>query len=330
MGFAVSIIGSSCLFDTKSAICENGMFCPARSACTAEQDGCHSDGCGDGVENGREECDDGNKANDDSCVKDCVKAKCGDGLVRKEVEECDDRNAETETCDYGEASCIVCDASCLRVEGRIAYCGDGVLQLPHEECDDGSNQCGKCNDECTISESARAVGRIGVVVAFHYRVSDNFVLYDGLNPPVTFRFVKGTIEDGFEAQTSQRDGNIEIFFGNGTSAVRISLIRLINNSGFPLLIEASVDALSDNGINLVHSRHTKLGNQSIAEHVSDSEFMVVGMNGGERGDCSLDDRCIFNEDCKSNICLPAKICGCELDVDCPGMSAHCSGGVCIP
>jgi cysteine-rich repeat protein len=44
--------------------------------------------CGDGRVDRGEQCDDGNRADDDACVR-CRWARCGDGFVRKGVEECD-------------------------------------------------------------------------------------------------------------------------------------------------------------------------------------------------------------------------------------------------
>ncbi|MCA9661711.1 MAG: DUF4215 domain-containing protein [Myxococcales bacterium] len=48
--------------------------------------------CGDGVQEGGEECDDGNQDNTDGCLNTCVAASCGDGFVQAGVEECDDGN----------------------------------------------------------------------------------------------------------------------------------------------------------------------------------------------------------------------------------------------
>ncbi|MEE9202668.1 MAG: hypothetical protein V3U31_05700, partial [Dehalococcoidia bacterium] len=46
--------------------------------------------CGNGViDQGFEECDDGNGINNDSCTNSCTAAVCGDGIVWAGVEECD-------------------------------------------------------------------------------------------------------------------------------------------------------------------------------------------------------------------------------------------------
>jgi cysteine-rich repeat protein len=49
-------------------------------------------GCGDGIVNLGEECDDGNAVNTDACLDTCKSATCGDGFVQEGVEECDDGN----------------------------------------------------------------------------------------------------------------------------------------------------------------------------------------------------------------------------------------------
>jgi cysteine-rich repeat protein len=60
-------------------------------------------GCGDGVVTGDEECDDGNRQDGDGCTNRCQWARCGDGIVRAGVEDCDD----------GSIGC----AACQRCEG---------------------------------------------------------------------------------------------------------------------------------------------------------------------------------------------------------------------
>jgi alpha-tubulin suppressor-like RCC1 family protein len=61
---------------------------------------------------------------------------CGDEL-QEGLEECDDGNTVTEACLYGAQECTVCDADCKLVNGVLAgYCGDDVVQLEWgEQCD---------------------------------------------------------------------------------------------------------------------------------------------------------------------------------------------------
>lgn len=49
-------------------------------------------GCGDGVLDSGEQCDDGNDDNRDGCLENCQFATCGDGVVRRHIEQCDDGN----------------------------------------------------------------------------------------------------------------------------------------------------------------------------------------------------------------------------------------------
>ena len=73
---------------------------------------CTLAGCGDGIVDLGEECDDSNLDNNDGCTTACTLPRCGDGVVSG-TEPCDDGNLdETDTC----------SSTC-----RTATCGDGVL-----------------------------------------------------------------------------------------------------------------------------------------------------------------------------------------------------------
>ena len=94
--------------------------------------------CGDGIrDEGHESCDDGNAIDNDGCSADCVSDTCGDEVV-DEGEDCDDGNTTTETCVYGESSCVVCASNCTEQSGDTLLCGDGVPQAD-EQCDDGND-----------------------------------------------------------------------------------------------------------------------------------------------------------------------------------------------
>lgn len=90
--------------------------------------------CGDGIEDPKEECDDGNLVNEDSCTGECKFAVCGDGFVQEGSEACDDGNADNSD---------ACTANCIN-----AKCGDGIVQKNVEECDDGN---GDDFDHCLTS-----------------------------------------------------------------------------------------------------------------------------------------------------------------------------------
>ena len=78
---------------------------------------------------------------------------CGDGL---EVgnEECDDGNTETESCEYNLLECLVCAEDCTEQDGQITYCGDGILQAGEgEACDDeNTNNQDGCSATCEVEE----------------------------------------------------------------------------------------------------------------------------------------------------------------------------------
>ena len=81
-------------------------------------------------------------------------AVCGDGLIDG-TEACDDGNAETEACLYGEEACVVCDDTCAEASGETSVCGDGVVdEGSGEDCDDAVNDgtCGTCTNDCTWAE----------------------------------------------------------------------------------------------------------------------------------------------------------------------------------
>jgi hypothetical protein len=61
--------------------------------------------CGDGLVEGDEQCDDGDEDDDDACTG-CRFARCGDGVVRTGVEECDHGGSPDQSC---TRQCLVCD-----------------------------------------------------------------------------------------------------------------------------------------------------------------------------------------------------------------------------
>ncbi|MFH2007871.1 MAG: DUF4215 domain-containing protein [bacterium] len=96
-------------------------------------------GCGDGVPDTGEECDDGNTADGDGCTSSCIfePGACGNGVIDA-GEECDDGNANS-----GDG----CDATCHFEAGT---CGNGVLEAG-EECDDGNLVPGDgCDAACDL------------------------------------------------------------------------------------------------------------------------------------------------------------------------------------
>jgi cysteine-rich repeat protein len=119
-----------------------GEVCDDRNL--VDGDGCSSncrsgEGCGNGIRDPEEECDDGNRNNDDNCLNTCVKATCGDGFTDREtprVEDCDTA---------GESA--TCNSSCTPRE-----CGDGIVnRAAGEQCDNrGALSTGSCDADCTL------------------------------------------------------------------------------------------------------------------------------------------------------------------------------------
>ncbi len=101
-------------------------------------------GCGNGLLEANEVCDDGNTADGDGCSADCLSNEsCGNGFLDAAVgEQCDDGNAIS-----GDG----CSADCLSNES----CGNGIVDsLAGERCDDGNNRSGDgCSADCLSNES---------------------------------------------------------------------------------------------------------------------------------------------------------------------------------
>jgi cysteine-rich repeat protein len=118
-----------------------GGYTSGTLACTAgcrfDTTGCVLPGCGNGVVDGGEACDDGNGDNDDACLNNCKANTCGDGYLYTGDEECDDGNT---------SNADACLDTCQQ-----ARCGDGYLYAGHEECDDGNTASGDgCSTACDI------------------------------------------------------------------------------------------------------------------------------------------------------------------------------------
>ncbi len=147
-------------------------------ACEPRVDGsdctlrCSFDRCGDGVKDPDEECDDANTDDADACRAACVKASCGDGIVRLDLqpdepgfESCDDQNDNqedgcttvcgTHRCGDGivrldlqpgtQTACVE-TADCTDQE----VCRDGrCLHALYESCDDGNTEeVDACRGDC--------------------------------------------------------------------------------------------------------------------------------------------------------------------------------------
>lgn len=99
--------------------------------------------CGDGLVQGDEECDDGNKIDTDACLSNCRRARCGDWIVWKGHEECDPGpdgdTVQSTTCAAvcGQFSELIVDASS---PSRICYASGS------RACQGGPWDCRGCKD----------------------------------------------------------------------------------------------------------------------------------------------------------------------------------------
>ena len=104
--------------------------------------------CGDGAIDPGEDCDDGNHSDNDGCVRECMLASCGDGLLFVGVEDCDDGN---------QVGGDGCEADCT-----LANCGDGEVQTG-EACDDGNaDNTDACLDTCALASCGDGFVQVGV------------------------------------------------------------------------------------------------------------------------------------------------------------------------
>lgn len=152
--------GDACLNSCDLAKCGDGVvwrgreLCDERnpsadsgsSTCTAN---CTVITCGDGQRQGIEQCDDGNRDENDACSNRCLAAICGDGLVQRGVEACDDGNSDpTDACVDG----------CLP-----ARCGDGFVWRDVEACDDANfDQTDACLLGCVAARCGDGFVHAGV------------------------------------------------------------------------------------------------------------------------------------------------------------------------
>ncbi|MEZ4380769.1 MAG: DUF4215 domain-containing protein [Nannocystaceae bacterium] len=130
--------------------CDGGLSCV--------NDVCEAAGCGDGVVNDGEECDEGDaNADEGTCKSDCTSQVCGDGFVGPR-EGCDDGN---------DVDDDACSNSCVP-----QTCGDGELQ-GGEACDDGNDDnTDACLDTCALASCGDGFIQEGVEACDDANMSD--------------------------------------------------------------------------------------------------------------------------------------------------------------
>jgi alpha-tubulin suppressor-like RCC1 family protein len=121
------------------------------------------------------QCDDG-KQNRGEAGIDCGGVckpcgSCGDGVVQEALgETCDHDGSPQTQCAYGERSCEVCTAQCVKAPGQVTgFCGDGTPQTangeqcdeaPKTDCEYNDPNCKVCNIQCK-EVPGRDVGSCG-------------------------------------------------------------------------------------------------------------------------------------------------------------------------
>lgn len=124
--------------------------------------------CGDGVVQraSGEQCDDGNRSENDACLNNCTRNVCGDRIVNPAGEECDSGTDNIDAtnpssiararaaCAYGR-SCNYCTNTCRGISVSGGYCGNGVTERPYELCEpndvscvDGATADTHCSGDC--------------------------------------------------------------------------------------------------------------------------------------------------------------------------------------
>lgn len=116
-------------------------YCVVCKKCTIYDNEYKKPYCGDGsTQSGKEECDDGNLAENDDCLNNCKAAYCGDGKIRSNPAN----TAQTEVCDAGSLKGTY-EGGCSDDCKTVYKCGDGVIQ--HKSCVAKCNACDEIADE---------------------------------------------------------------------------------------------------------------------------------------------------------------------------------------
>ncbi|MBK8263302.1 MAG: DUF4215 domain-containing protein [Nannocystis sp.] len=125
--------------------CDDGENNGPGKLCKAD---CTLNFCGDGDVSPQEGCDDGNMIDGDGCSAACASEACGDGEVQ-EPEQCDDGNT-------------VDDDGCTN-ECKDPACGDGIKQMG-EACDAGqmNSDSAACTSTCALAECGDGLLQDGV------------------------------------------------------------------------------------------------------------------------------------------------------------------------
>lgn len=170
--------------------------------------------CGDGVVDSGEDCDDGSANSDtaaNACRADCEDPTCGDSVV-DDGEACDDGRDNSDD-----------DADACRETCEEASCGDGVADTG-EACDDGDTiETDECRNDCTspaiwtVIDDLGGMGGIASDVAVD--ANDDFVVVGstlGASTGVDV-WVRKYDEGGTTLWTRTYDGGTDYDVGAGVA-----------------------------------------------------------------------------------------------------------------
>lgn len=137
----------------------NGTACSTESTCTSGDCVCRTGtcvpvGCGNGVVDAGEQCDDGNTVDGDGCDTNCTfscvdNTKCDNGSVCDGAETCD---VATHTCKAGEA--MNCDDSNPCTANNCdpgTGCANPLIDADHDG--HAPSSLGSCGDDCNDSDA---------------------------------------------------------------------------------------------------------------------------------------------------------------------------------
>jgi len=238
---------SACVHTPDDGLCDNGTFCDgveicdSANDCTSPGDPCSAGtlcdeatdacqpiaGCGDGILQTGEECDDGNTADGDCCSAGCqyeaAGSLCDDGQFCTAGEVCDGAGAcgDGQPIDCGDGiactddACDEANATCVHTPNDTHCADDGLFCTglefcdPTNDCSSTGNPCDAgttCNEDTATCDPAPVIVDLDIVrfkVAKRVRVEQTIHIdlvvrnggeSDGARPAM----VVGAQDDGME------------------------------------------------------------------------------------------------------------------------------------